>query len=67
LIFRAVFGLLIATIVIGFYLTMFAEAVRGEFGFGRGLAIAFFLVFPISSAFIYFGWTRYIRKRGTRD
>jgi len=64
LIFRAVFGLVAAVIVIGFYFTMFAEAMHGGSGLRRGAAIALFLLFPIGSALIYYGWSRYVRNQG---
>lgn len=57
-VFRAVFGLVVAVVVIGFYFTMFAEAMRSEFGLRSAACVALFLVFPIGSAFLYYWWTR---------
>jgi hypothetical protein len=64
LVFRAVFGLVTAVVVIGFYFTMFAEAMRSEVGRRGAACVALFLVFPVGSAFLYYWWTRRLRNRG---
>ncbi len=65
LIFRAIFGFVTASVVIGFYAVMLLEGIRKEVGVYRASLIAFFLVIPIASAFLYYFWTR--RKRSQRS
>jgi divalent metal cation (Fe/Co/Zn/Cd) transporter len=62
LVFRAVFGLVAAVVVVGFYVTMFVEAARNEAGLRNVSAVALFILFPIGSAFLYFWWTRHVRN-----
>jgi uncharacterized membrane protein len=64
LLFRAVFGLVAAVVVIGFYVAMFAEAARSEVGLKNACAVALFILLPIGSAFLYYWWTRYVRNGG---
>ena len=63
LVFRAVFGLVAAIVVIGFYLSMFAEAVHSEVGVRKAASVTLFIAFPIGSAFLYYWWTRHVRNR----
>ena len=63
LVFIAVFGLVAAVVVIGFYFVMVAEGMRNKHGLNRTALVALFLVFPIGSAFLYYSLTRFWRNR----
>lgn len=65
LVFRAIFGLTTALVVIGFYFTMLAENLRSESGRRRVIAVVSFIIFPILSAFSYYAWTRYVRPHAS--
>jgi hypothetical protein len=53
---RALYGLIAASVVIGFYLYMLATCLRRERGWRKVVLVSLFLLFPILFAFLYYWW-----------